>query len=48
MLIEILSNPFGICMYFPEEEVKEPRTKKEDKVEIDKKSKTSIHSKKKK
>lgn len=39
MLIEILSNPFGICMYFPEEEVKEPRTKKEDTVEIEKKAK---------
>lgn len=25
MLIEILSNPLDICMYFPEEEVKEPR-----------------------
>lgn len=42
MLMEIRSNPFGICMYFPEEEVKEPRRKKEDKVEIEKKQ--NLHS----
>lgn len=47
MLMKILSNALDIYMYFPEEEVREPRSKKEDTVETEKKAKPPfIHSKK--